>query len=48
MPGSDLTRYFFHIRDGVFIEDLDGMVLPDPDAARNYAILSAREMCAMR
>jgi len=42
-----MPRYFFHIRssDGI-IEDPDGSDLPDLDAARREAELSARDLLA--
>lgn len=42
-----MPRYFFHIRssDGI-IEDPDGSELPDLDAARLEAELSARDLLA--
>lgn len=46
MSATDLTRFYFHIRDGVFIEDPDGSLLPDLPAARQFAILSARDLWA--
>ena len=44
VPAADLTHYFIHYRDGEFIEDPDGSNLPDLEAARIYAIESAREL----
>jgi hypothetical protein len=42
-----MPRYFFHIRssDGI-IQDPDGTELPDIDAARMEAELSARDLLA--
>ncbi len=44
MAASDLTRYFLHLRDGTFIEDPDGSELPSLQAAREFALQSAREL----
>ena len=42
-----MTKYFFHKRDGSeLVEDEEGTDLPDLEAARNEAILAAREMMA--
>ena len=35
-------RYHFHLHDDVDAPDLDGIELPDLDAARTHAIASAR------
>jgi hypothetical protein len=39
-----MTRYFFHIRDGVDIPDPEGTELPNPDAARTEAVVFAGAM----
>jgi hypothetical protein len=42
-----MRRYYFHIRSGEhLIEDQDGSDLPDADAARREALLSARQILA--
>lgn len=42
-----MTKYFFHKRDGSeLVEDEEGTDLPNLEAARNEAILAAREMMA--
>ena len=42
-----MPRYFFHMRsDQGFIRDPDGSELPDLDAARAEAIVSARHLLA--
>jgi hypothetical protein len=33
-----MPRYFFHVQDGFSMPDIEGTVLPDPDAAREEAI----------
>ena len=44
-----MPRYFFHIRkNGILEEDPEGAELPTLDAARNEAILAAREILAER
>ncbi len=43
-----MSRYFFNIRDGVDAVDLEGMELPDLEAALAIARQSARQiMCEM-
>lgn len=37
-------RYFFHVRDGQNIPDLEGTDLPDDDAAKSEAIAASAEM----
>lgn len=44
MTARNLNRYFLHLRDGTFIEDPDGSELPDFEAAREFALHSAREL----
>ena len=39
-----MPRYFFHISDSVLIPDLEGVVLPDDDAARLEAVTTAGAM----
>jgi hypothetical protein len=40
-----MTRFFFHIRDGEeYLEDEEGVELPDLDTAHHEAISAAREM----
>ncbi|TPI13027.1 hypothetical protein FJW06_15330 [Mesorhizobium sp. B4-1-3] len=39
-----MTRYFFHVDNGTFIPDEDGVDLPDLDAARMEAVRAAGEM----
>ncbi|KQT50200.1 hypothetical protein ASG43_21845 [Aureimonas sp. Leaf454] len=42
-------RYYYHLRSsGRFVEDLDGVDLPDLATARHEAELCAREMIAER
>ena len=42
-----MARYFFHVRDGAnFIEDAEGVELPDLGAVREEAMSAAREMLA--
>jgi hypothetical protein len=44
-----MPRFFFHIRDGdELIEDPDGSVLPDLEAARVEAIEGARAIVAAK
>jgi hypothetical protein len=44
-----MSTFYFHVRDGDdFIEDLDGVDLPDINAAYDEAIMAAREMIAER
>lgn len=44
---SGMPRFFLHIRDGDdLIEDPDGSVLPDVEAARAEALASARDILA--
>lgn len=44
-----MPRFFFHIRDGdELIEDPDGTVLPDLEAARLEAIEGARAVLAAK
>ena len=44
-----MPRFFFHIRDGdEFIEDPDGSVLRDLEAARAEAIAGARAVLAAK
>lgn len=43
----EMPRYYFHLRDDAFTEDLEGAELADLEAARLYAIENAREIvCA--
>ena len=41
-----MPRFHFHQRlsDGDFVEDREGMELPDLDAARREAVMAAREI----
>lgn len=40
-----MPRYYFHVRDGVSrLQDEEGMVLPDAEAAWYQALRSAREL----
>jgi hypothetical protein len=40
-----MPKYYFHIRAHGNVEyDLEGIELPDPDAARREAIAAARDM----
>ena len=42
-------RFFFHVKtDGQTAEDIEGQDLPSMAAARNEAIVVARELVAMR
>ena len=42
-----MPLYYFHVRDGaVLLEDKDGTVLPDLEAAQAEARASAREIAA--
>lgn len=41
-----MPRYFFHLIDDLYVEDLEGTVLPDIAAARNVATQNARLMAA--
>ena len=42
-----MSRFYFHIRSGEhLIEDQDGSDLPDADAARQEALVSARQILA--
>lgn len=37
-----MPRFFFHVHDDLYVEDEEGLDLPDADAARDGAIHSAR------
>ena len=39
-----MARYFFHIRNDVETEDEEGTEFPDVEAARLYAVQSARSL----
>lgn len=39
-----MSRYYFHIRDGVDVPDLEGTELPDIGAMRSRALERAGEM----
>ncbi|TPI57674.1 MULTISPECIES: hypothetical protein [unclassified Mesorhizobium] len=39
-----MTTYYFHVDNGEFIPDGDGVDLPDLDAARQEAVRAAGEM----
>ena len=42
-----VPRFFFHLYDDIVARDAEGQELPDADAARSRALVSAREMaCA--
>lgn len=42
-----VPRFFFHLYDDIVVRDEEGQELPDAEAARSRALLSAREMaCA--
>jgi hypothetical protein len=42
-------KYFFHMRTGAnFVEDIDGVELPDLEAVRREAVLDARSFLAER
>ncbi|KQN71333.1 hypothetical protein ASE94_11185 [Devosia sp. Leaf64] len=41
-----MPRYFFHVRDGEFIPDLEGTELPDDTAACREAVITAGNMLA--
>lgn len=41
-----MPRYFFHVKDGANLSDLEGTVLPDNDAAKLEAVTSAGGMIA--
>ena len=41
-----MPRYFFHLRDGDWVDDPDGMFFPDVRTARLEAIRSARDIMA--
>ncbi len=42
-----MARFYFHIRKGeALLEDDEGLDLPDLNAAREQALLSAREVVA--
>jgi hypothetical protein len=44
-----MPKFYFHIRDGdKWIEDLEGLDLPNADAAKQEALTAAREMLAVR
>ena len=44
-----MPRFYFHIREGdKRIEDPEGLVLPNADAAKQEAVKAAREMLAAR
>lgn len=44
-----MPRYFMNIRDGdAFIEDEEGSVLPDVEAALHEATLAARDILASK
>lgn len=44
-----MKRFFLHIRDGTtLIEDLEGSVLPNVEAAREEAMQAAREIIASK
>jgi hypothetical protein len=39
-----MPRYFFNVLDGQDLPDLEGTVLPTPDAARVMAVFTSSEM----
>ncbi|TPI32628.1 hypothetical protein FJ414_21380 [Mesorhizobium sp. B3-1-6] len=39
-----MTRYYFHVDNGTFVPDPEGVDLPDLDAARQEAVRTAGEM----
>lgn len=39
-----MPRYFFHLYDDMAVVDDEGTELPDVEAARRHAIVSARDM----
>ncbi|HEY0445192.1 MAG TPA: hypothetical protein VGD19_01940 [Allosphingosinicella sp.] len=40
-----MPRYYFHVQDGISrLDDEDGIVLPDAEAAWYQAVRSAREL----
>jgi hypothetical protein len=39
-----MPRYFFHVSDGKDLPDLEGTELPDEDAARSEALVTAGSM----
>jgi uncharacterized protein DUF6894 len=42
-----MPTYYFHLKTGdVIVEDPEGSHLPDVEAAREYAVLAARELLA--
>ena len=42
-----MPRYYFHLRDDLSVDDEEGVELAGPDAARDFAIESARDLiCA--
>jgi hypothetical protein len=43
-----MARYFFHIRQDILLEDLDGADYPDLEAARLAAIADVRDLIAER
>lgn len=48
-PEFEMPRYFFHMREGDdFIEDLEGIDLPDAASVHDEAIQAAREIMADR
>ena len=42
-----VPRYFFDLHDDLDVQDEEGMILPDDEAAMSYALENAREIaCA--
>ena len=39
-----MIRYFFHLYNDEFVDDLEGKLLDDQAAARTYAIANIREL----
>jgi hypothetical protein len=44
---TSMTRYYFSLKNGKPFDDVDGLELPDVDAARKEAIGFARDMMRM-
>ena len=45
LRSQPMTQFFFHVRDGEdYLQDEEGVDLPDLDTAQHEAVLAAREM----
>jgi len=48
LEGDVIAKYFFHLQDGEFILDREGLELPDWEAASNRALLKGAEAIRAR